>query len=159
MAYVGGHVENCLGLASCPHQAGDVDGTHIPSSTGGGRVSLPRSWICPSPQKHTPKSGTMAVSLACSLGDLGASEGQHPTSSPPYTLCPFPVSPPPHWVPISLSLGLCLLFKLLSISRQNHATQLHCLQKWEEALLFVEGKTVSEFQGELRGQNVTGRPL
>lgn len=159
MAYLGGHVENCLGLASCPHQAGDVDGTPTPTSTGGGRVSLPRPWISPSPRKHTPMSGTMAVSLACSLGDLGASEGQHPTSSPPYTLRPFPVSPPPHWVPVSLSLGLCLLFKLLSISRQNHATQLHCLQKWEEALLSVEGRTVSEFQGELCGQNVTGRPL
>lgn len=26
MAYLSGHIGNCLGLANCPGQAGDVDG-------------------------------------------------------------------------------------------------------------------------------------
>lgn len=33
MAYLGGHIENCLGLANCPHQAGDVDDTHTHTHT------------------------------------------------------------------------------------------------------------------------------
>lgn len=37
MAYLGGHVGNCLGLADGPNQAGDVDDVASASAGGGGQ--------------------------------------------------------------------------------------------------------------------------